>query len=384
MKFNYQKISHGCQLSLMDRYLLQELSYFFLFSVSLLTSLGVAIGTVSDLAYKITEYQLPIPVAILIFGCKIPEYAAYALPISILLTGLIIYSRLNSDRELVALLSFGISIYRILVSTLLFSLLITGLTFLLNELIVPAANYQANLLQTPFITKTELNLQKQDIFYTEYQSSKGDDAAKKLKNIYFAERYQEPSLFKVTIISFKRDHIQQIITAQSAQWNQQQRVWHLVSGIIHRFDDEREQNIIEEFITQTLSLPGTIFEIVKKERSPEDMNIRQAQEYLNLIRDSGKPIDIAKFAVRIQQKYAFPFICIVFALIGSTLGAKYGQLNRAKSFSLGVGIVFIYYCLGFAIGSLGITGIISPFWSAWLPNLIGLITGGYLLTTINN
>ncbi len=368
----------------MDRYLLQELSYFFLFSVSLLTSLGVAIGTVSDLAYKITEYQLPIPVAILIFGCKVPEYAAYALPISILLTGLIIYSRLNSDRELVALLSFGISFYRILVSTLLFSLLITGLTFLLNELIVPAANYQANLLQTPFITKTELNLQKQDIFYTEYQSSKGDDAAKKLKNIYFAERYQEPSLFKVTIISFKRDHIQQIITAQSAQWNQQQRVWHLVSGIIHRFDDEREQNIIEEFITQTLSLPGTIFEIVKKERSPEDMNIRQAQEYLNLIKDSGKPIDIAKFAVRIQQKYAFPFICIVFALIGSTLGAKYGQLNRAKSFSLGVGIVFIYYCLGFAIGSLGITGIISPFWSAWLPNLIGLITGGYLLTTINN
>jgi len=368
----------------MDRYLIQELSWFFLFSVSLLTSLGVAIGTVSELVYKITEFELPITIAILIFGCKIPEYAAYALPISILLTGLIVYSRLNSDRELVALLSFGISFYRIVFSTVMFSLVITGITFLLNELIVPAANYQASLLQNPFIAKTELNLQKQDIFYTEYASSQGNNGVKKLKTIYFAERYAQPRLLGVTIISFQQDQIEQIITAQSAQWNQQQQLWNLQSGVINYLNLNRQQNIIEEFVTTELPLPGTIFEIVTKERSPEEMNIRQAQEYLNLIKDSANSIDIAKYAVRIQQKYAFPFICVVFVLIGSGLGAKYGQLNRAKSFSLGVAIVFIYYCIGFAIGSLGITGVISPFWAAWLPNLIGLLTGGYLLLTVNN
>lgn len=372
----------------MDRYLLQKLSGFFLFIVSLLTSLGVAIGTVSDLAYKITEYQLPFPVAILVFCYKIPEYAAYALPISLLLSSLTIYSRLNSDRELLALLSFGISFNRILVSTLIFSLLITSLTFLLNELIVPAANYQANLRQTPFIQQTELNLQKQDIFYTEYQSSQGENATKKLKHIYFAAKYERPRLWDVTIISFQQDHIQQIITAQSAQWNQQQQLWHLTSGAIRHFnpeqiDLEQEQVLIEEFTSQQIPLSNTLFEIVNQERSPEEMNIRQAKKFLNLIQDSGNPIEVAKFRVRIQQKYAFPFICLVFALIGSALGAKYGQLNRAKSFGLGVGIVFIYYCLGFAIGSLGITGMLSPFWSAWLPNLIGLITGGYLLANVN-
>ena len=368
----------------MDRYLVAELSWFFLFSVSLLTSLGVAIGTVSDLGYKITEYQLPLTVAVLIFCYKIPEYAAYALPISLLLTSLIIYSRLNSDRELVALLSFGISFYRIVFSTLIFSLAITGITFLLNELIVPAANYQANLLQNPFITTTELNLQKQDIFYTEYELDKAQDAVKKLKKLYFAERYTKPNLLGVTIIAFKQDRIQQIITAQSAQWTQQQQVWDLVSGTIHHFDPDREENTSEEFSTKQLSLPGTIFEIVDKERNLADMNIRQGKEYLNLIKDSGKPRDIAKIKVRIQQKYAFPFICVVFVLIGSALGAKYSQLNRAKSFGLCVAIVFIYYCLGFAIGSLGITGVISPFWAAWLPNFIGLIMGAYLLNTVNN
>ena len=44
-----------------------------------------------------------------------------------------------------------------------------------------------------------------------------------------------------------------------------------------------------------------------------------------------------------------------------------------------VAIVFIYYLLGFTCGSLGIIGILSPFWAAWIPNFLGIIAGGWLL-----
>jgi lipopolysaccharide export system permease protein len=361
----------------MDRYLVQQLSWSFLLSVSLLTTLGVAIGTVADLAHKVSEYQLPIPIAILILGYKIPEYAAYALPISVLLTSLMIYGQLNSDRELTALFSFGISSFRVMLPAFVFSLLVTGVTFLLNELIVPAANYQANLLQNPYITKTELNLQNQDIYFAEYVS--GLDATKKLQRIYFAEHYDQPRLINVTILSFRQEYLDQMITAQSAQWNQLQQTWNLVLGVITRFDYSAKINTQEKFTAKQLFLPGTIFEIVSQERSPEDMNIRQAKEYLSLIEDSGEPTKIAQFTVRIQQKYAFPFICMVFASIGSAIGIKYFELNRARSFALCVGIVFAYYCLGFALGSLGITGVIPPWLAAWLPNFIGFGVGGYLL-----
>ena len=362
----------------MDRYIIREFGGFFLFSVSLFSSVGVAIGTASDLAYKITEYQLAIPVAIQIFCYKIPEYAAYALPISTLLTGLIVYGRLRSDRELTALFSFGISISRILLPALIFSLFITGTTFLLNELIVPAANYQANLLENPFIPQTELNLNKHNIYYAEYKPSQ--TKVKKLENIYYAERWDGKHLLGVTIISFKSDRETQIVTASSAQWDKKERVWNLKSGTINQFDNSQED--IEEFTTKQLPYSETIFEIVTKERSFEDMNIRQGKEYLNLIQDSGTT-DVAKLAVRIQQKYAFPSICVVFTLIGSALGAKYSELNRAKSFGLCVAIVFGYYCLGFTIGSLGITGVISPFWAAWLPNAIAFLAGCYLLATVD-
>ena len=308
-------------IPLIDRYIIKQLGLFFLFSVGLFSALGVTIGTVSDLAYKITEYSLPIPIATLIFIYKIPEYVGYALPISILLSSLIIYGRLSSDRELVAFLSFGISFLRIIAPALIFSLLITGLSFSFNELIVPASNYQANLLQTPFIAETELNLTKRDIFYSEYEPS-NNNSAKTLKTIYFAEQYQNQSLQKVTIISLDRGQIKQIITAKLARWNPVQQTWNLTEGELNQINLDNGEITAKQFTYQQLPFPPTMFEIAQKKRSPDDMNIRQAQEYLDIIRNSGKKTDIAKFAVRIQQKYAFPFICIVFALIGSAIGAK--------------------------------------------------------------
>ena len=367
-------------IPLIDRYLVTQLSLFFLFSVGLFSALGVTVGTVSDLAYKITEYKLPISVAIVIFSYKIPEYASYALPISMLLSSLIIYGRLNSDRELIALLSFGISFKRIIVPTLVFSLFITGITFLLNELIVPAANYQANLLQNPFIAETELNLSKRDIFYAEYASSSVNDAKKNLKTIYFAEQYQQPNLKRVTVISLERGKIEQIVTAKLATWDRAKQVWNLTAGELNTIDLNTGKITTKAFDRQKLPLAETIFRIAREQRNPDDMNIRQAKKYLALIQNSGKKSDLAKFTVRIQQKYAFPFICVVFALIGSALGAKYSDINRSKAFGLCVAIVFAYYLSGFTFGSLGISGVLSPFWAAWIPNILGGITAICLLS----
>lgn len=367
------------RISLIDRYIISQLGVFFVFSVGLFSVLGVTIGTVSDLGYKITEYGLPIPVAILIFAYKIPEYIAYALPISLLLSSLIIYGRLHSDRELVALWSFGISLGRIIAPALIFSLLITGITFLFNELIVPAANYQANFLQNPFITETELNLQTKDIFYPEYETVNLDGSPRVLKRIYFAEQYRDRTLEKVTIIDLHRGEINRIITAEIARWNQYQKVWYLIQGEINQIESKTGKVTSKLFKLHKLPLPITLFEIATKERSPDEMNIRQAQEYLNLIKDSGKQTDVAKFAVRIQQKFAFPFICLVFSLIGAALGVRYAQINRSKGFGLCVAIVFIYYLLGFTFGSLGITGMLSPFWAAWMPNLLGVVAGIWLM-----
>ena len=370
------------RLSILDRYLLSQLLVFFLFSVSLLATVGVTIGTVADLTYKINEHNLPLTRAILIFFLKIPEYTAYALPIGTLLTTLTVYGRLNSDRELIALRSVGLSLYRIIAPAIAFSLLITGITFFFNELVVPVANFQAKLWQNPFLGETEFTLQRKDIFWPEYQDLTGNN--RQLKRLYYAENFNGRQLNDITIMTWSGNKLQQITRAKHAKWNENKQVWELREANQETLTDSLNSTEVEQFFHHEISLPKTFFTLVQVARSPEEMSLQQARTYLNLITNSGDRKTIRLFQVRIQQKIAFPHICLVFALVGATLGSAHYNINKSQGFGLCVVIVFSYYLLGFLTNALGIVGLISPLLSAWIPNLLGLGVSSWLLKSINH
>ena len=362
-------------ISKLNVYIFKQLAVLFCLTVGLISSLGVAIGTISDLAYKINNYNLPLTIALKIFILKIPEYVAYGLPITTLLTTLIIYGRLNSDRELIACRSVGISIYKIMLPALYFSFIVTILTLITNEAIVPQANYQVALLQRPFLPESQFSSQK-NVYYPEYKVN--SDRRKQLKRLYFAESFQNNKLNNVVIASWQNGQLVQVITAKYAYWNTKLQVWNMQQTIIDNLGRDVFHSARQITDRYQVALPITFFKIVNSDRDPHAMSLIEAKNYLRLIIDSGNLQQIGLFQVRIQQKIAFPFICIVFALIGSTIGTTFNNLNRGQSFGLCVTIAFGYYVLGFAFGSLGIAGVISPIIAAWLPNVIGLGCGLWL------
>lgn len=392
------------QVKLLDRYIWQQLIFLFIGSVVLLAALGVALGTVSDLTYKISEYNFPLSIAVQIFFLKIPEYTTYALPIALLLTSLIVYGRLNMNSELVAFFSSGIDVYSIVKPAILFSIVITGTTFLLNEFIVPTANYEVARLENIFLPKTKSYIQKKDIFYPEYETF--DNKNSQLIRLYYAKYFEENKFQEVTIVDWKLARIQKIIIARTATWDKESKVWQFFDGRIETFEfsnnlqkslklpskrrETRGETVliypnrsglakVDFFKQKSLFLPPIFFEIANREKDPEKMSISEAKKYLALIINSQNQPKIRLFKVRIQQKLAFPFICIVFAIIGSSIGINFDRINLGKGFGVCVGIVFSYYLLGFMIGSCGIVGLVSPMVAGWLPNFLGWGIGGWLL-----
>jgi lipopolysaccharide export system permease protein len=109
------------------------------------------------------------------------------------------------------------------------------------------------------------------------------------------------------------------------------------------------------------------------------MNIAQSLEYMEIVRIGGDAKRLLKLNVRIQQKISFPFVCLVFGLVGAALGTRPQRTGRATSFGISVIVIFAYYLLGFITGALGQVSILSPFIAAWLPNFFGLGAGGLLL-----
>ncbi|WP_330204044.1 LptF/LptG family permease [Cyanobacterium sp. Dongsha4] len=373
------------KFSILDSYLFQELIPPFIFSVAIFSTLGVAIATLSDLSYKIVNANLPFIYALQIFFLKIPEYVAYALPISVLLTTLMTYSRLSKDSELIAFYNCGLSLYRLITPALILSLIVTGLTFIFNELIVPNANYKATTILVEQINEQRKFLLRQDIFYPEYVNvkEKNGKSNKYLKTLFYAQEFDGENMQSLTILDTEKKGLNKVIISEKGTWNNQDKVWDLFNGFIYDITKNQIKAEGKFFEKTQISLPKTPLELASKSRDPYEMNIIQSLEYIKLLRLLGDDKTVLMFQVRTAQKISFPFVCVIFGLVGSSLGSRPNNASKATSFGLCVGIVFFYYLGSFMISSLGLIGIISPLMAAWIPNFIGLLIGGFLLAKEN-
>ncbi len=110
------------------------------------------------------------------------------------------------------------------------------------------------------------------------------------------------------------------------------------------------------------------------------MTVGQALTAERLLLEANNTKEARRLRVRIQEKFAFPAICLVFGLIGSSLGVRpNSRTSRSQGFGISVLLIFGYYLMSFIFSSLGITGTLSPFLAAWLPVAIGLAGGLWLL-----
>ena len=109
------------------------------------------------------------------------------------------------------------------------------------------------------------------------------------------------------------------------------------------------------------------------------MNLLQSLDYLKLVRATSDEEKLKELKVRIQQKISFPFVCLVFGMVGAALGTKPQQTGRGTSFGISILIIFGYYLIAFITGAIGQVGILSPFLAAWIPNFLGFGIGGWLL-----
>lgn len=372
--------------SIMDRYLASELLPTFLFGVGAFSSIGVTIDSVFDLVRKIVESGLPIGVALKVFLLKFPNFIVLAFPMATLLSTLMTYSRLSSESELIALRGCGVSVYRMVLTAVVMSFLVTGMTFIFNEQIAPAANYQASVTLDRAFKSDKPKFKQENIFYPEYRYIEQKDGSKEkiLSRLFYADKFDGKLMKGLTIIDRSQKGLNQIVVAESAQWNPSQNVWDFYNGTIYLVAPDRSYRNILRFEKQQLQLPRTALDMAQRSRDYGEMNIAQSLEQLELERLGGDEQKIRKLEVRIQQKISLPFVCVVFGLVGSAMGTIPQRTGRATSFGVSVIIIFTYYLFYFITGALAQAEILSPFLGAWLPNFVFLGIGIFLLRRVAN
>ena len=93
----------------------------------------------------------------------------------------------------------------------------------------------------------------------------------------------------------------------------------------------------------------------------------------------GLSNDTTDLKIELYKRYAFPFACIVFGLIGVPLGIQPRRSGRSYGFIITIFIILAYYISLTIFQICGAKKIIPLFLSAWAPNFLFGGFGIYLL-----
>lgn len=379
MKKKIVSLSSRFKISILDQYIIKELIPTFVFSIAICSILGELIGISFENMRFVVEKELPIFIAVYIHWLKLPAFICVALPFALLISTIIIYRNLSNRNEIIALQSFGISLYRLMIPSLLFACILAAIMFMIQEIIVPPANYEAAMvLENQFnIDRSKLaKYNKEEIIYQEFET---DNHQKHLKLLFFAEGFDGEKMRGITLLKFQQRKLSQIIVADSAQWNEKQQKWQFFSGIFNPLSSNGTYLSTNNFEKLYLKLTRNILDYANHHRDNREMNIIDLFSRLEILQHTQKTKMIRELKISIQQRYAAPVSCLIFTFLGAALGIS--SKTKASHSSLGISaiIIFGYYSIQFLSTALSVAEVISIFWGVWLPNLLGLSIGCFML-----
>jgi len=379
-------ISPWYLLPLLDRWVLGQIIPPMIFAISAFTVISLSVGVMFDLIRKIVEFGLPLFLALKVLFFSLPSFLVLSFPMAVLLSTLLAYGKLSSNSELLALKSLGIKTTRIISPAIALSIFMTGLTFYFNDNLVPASNKLAETTLRGGIGSSFSGEQgKDNIMFSRY-GTRIDPSNKKptkintfLTHIFYASWYENNIMEGVTVLDFSREDFQQILKAKTGKFDKKISSWIFSEGSIVSIDPSGQTSNIQ-FKEYTYPFVEGPMELAKVPKDATEMTLKQAIKAEKIYEKTGNLKEVRRIRVRIQEKFTLPFACLVFGLIGSSLGSKSNlRSSKSQGFGLSVILILIYYVMSFIFSSLGVKGTLPPIIAAWLPVLISLGGGIYLL-----
>jgi lipopolysaccharide export system permease protein len=373
-------------IPLMDRWLITQILPPMLFAISAFTVISLSVGVMFDLIRKIVEFGLPLFLAIKVLFYSLPSFLVLSFPMAVLLSTLLAYGKLSANSELLALRSIGINTSRIIAPAIAVSIFMTGLTFYFNDNLVPASNKLAeSTLRAGIGSSFSSEKGRDNIMFSRYGSriesatNKPTETNTYLTHIFYASLFENNIMQGVTVLDFSRQDIQQILKAKSAIFDKKNSSWIFSDGSIVSIDQGGQTTNIQFEKYRYPFVEGPL-DLARVPKDATEMSLKQALEAERIYKETGNLKEIRRIQVRIQEKFTLPCACLVFGLIGSSLGSKSNlRSSKSQGFGLSVILILIYYVMSFVFSSFGVKGLLSPIIATWLPVLISLGGGIYFL-----
>lgn len=317
-----------------------------------------------NIAKIVSSEHAPVWAALLVFGWSLPSYVVLVIPMALLLGTLLAVQRLSGESEITAMKSAGITFARIVAPLLAVGIVMSVVTYYLQERVVPYANDQLTEIENGVIN--HVSAFNRDLTVSAPLPGGG-------RQVTIATAYEPNSraLLHVTLVQYdNRNDPRQIIFADRAEFTADK--WTLQNASVYRFNPDGTTLAEPSVPVQQVEIGEKPTDLMKRMSNDDPENMSRA-EIAELVR-SGQLTEneYRKYVTTYQEKLARPFACFVFILIAIPFGVR--SIRSGGSTSLGFGlslaIVFVYYVV-MTICSFAAQAMIelAALW-AWVPNIL--------------
>ena len=354
-------------MSLINRYIIMETVKYFLLALVSVLCIFIAIDYLGTMD-EFIEAGISLWRAFQFVALKIPFICAQTMPVILLLAILIVFGLMSKNNELIILNSSGISIYALVKPVLMVAAATALLLFALTEQIVPLTMQQANTIQNREIRKnTTVTVKERNIWIKGNRQITHIQYFHPASNaIYGFTRYYFDSAFRL---------IRRIDARAGEFENDHWRLLECMDQTLNLKDNHYDIRINSAMKMDLQLHPDDFRRIIRKS---EEMNYRELSAYVRKVENEG--YDATTYRVDLYAKSAFPFVCIVMALVAIGLTAR-RRLDKglAVGITYGIGIGFLYFVFHSFCIALGYGGILPPLAAAWAANFIFLCGGLFLV-----
>lgn len=357
-------------MRILDKYILKELLGPFVFGICAFSSIFIGTSILFRIAEYITKYHAPMSSAVKLFIYNLPQVIVMTFPMSMLLASLLAFGRLSSSNEIIAMKSGGSSFYRLSRTVFIAAFFVSIFAAFFNEFVVPASNIAYSNVIRYEIQKDYSPLFQNNIVIPE-------ESGGMLERVTFAHTFDpnNKTMNVITIQEFVENQLVRVESAEKGIWDKDH--WVLYNGIIRDLDSGEQVVRAMTYTEHVVPIKKDPATISSEQKKPEEMSIKELKLRIKTLK--GESIPTSECEVEMHKKVSIPMASLVFALIGTPLGLQPQRSSSSIGLGISIIIIFIYYTIMSVTLSLGQGGTIPAVWGAWLPNIIGIIAGAFLV-----
>jgi LPS export ABC transporter permease LptG len=293
----------------------------------------------------------------------VPNVIAFTCPMAVLIGVVIGLSKMQGDSELVAIRAAGVGSLQITIPILIFGILLSGFTFLVNIYGIPfAAQIVRKIAIQTAIYKLESPIEP-GVFNTEINGltiyvKDGDFEKGTWKNVFiFSENPENKQL--------------RLITSRSGRIDNKSEISELVleNAVVNTFSTENTHvKTINENVGQIRWAVKTkrgemIQKLSNREVTSEELGLRELSQFVKTKQGKEK----TEAEIIFQRRIILSITPLIFALLGTALVLRFNRGGKGFGIFLALISLISYYLIALLGEQLARTNIISVFNAGLFP-----------------